>query len=74
MLLLWTIFSINICSLLFLVFCLQRVFHYLKRYRMQENRFTLLFGFISLKQVLFVYAACVIVFAVFSTLYTFWLT
>ena len=60
----WTIIvGIHLCSLLFLTIYLQRVFHYIHRYKMPESRFTLLFGLIGLPHILFAYILTVAIFS-----------
>jgi len=49
-------------SIGFLGLCLIRIFSYLRRHKMQENHFTLLFGFIGIQHVTMAYLITVAVF------------
>ena len=54
--LIWVCTSIfNLLSLGFLGLCMIRLFGYVRRYRLPENRHTLLFGFIRLEHVVVMY-------------------
>jgi hypothetical protein len=63
------IIVIHICSLLFLYTYLRRLFTYVKKYRMPESQYTLLFGWISLSHVVFAYVFTVTVFVVSSLIF-----
>lgn len=47
------IFSIlallQVCSLMFMVFILGRLYHYIRKYSFPESQYTLLFGFVHLR-------------------------
>ena len=53
---------INVISLAFLGISLIRVFSYMRRNTFIETRYTMLFGFIQMKHLIFVYMMSVLVF------------
>lgn len=70
----WTFFAIiHIVSILLLIISLRLVLHYTRRYRMQESRFTMLFGFVRLEYIIFIYAVAVLFLAGISTFMAFYL-
>ena len=55
-------------SVVFMGLCLIRLFNYSRRHKFQENNFTLLFGFISMQQMMLAYLVTVGVFVIGSML------
>lgn len=49
-------------SVAFMGLCLIRLFNFSRRHRLQENNFTLLFGFISMQQMMLAYLVTVGIF------------
>ena len=60
------IIGVHVCSLVFLAVYLKKLFRYARKYRMQESKYTLLFGWISFEHVAIAYGVAVVFFAVFS--------
>lgn len=61
----WTIIvGIHICSLLFLTAYLGRLFKYSGKYKMDESRYTLLFGWIHLHHIVLTYIVTMTLFMV----------
>ncbi len=58
---LWIVFGLlHVSSIGFVLLALLRLFHYIKRYRFDESKYTLLFGFIHLHWIATVYVALTI--------------
>ncbi|MFA5829033.1 MAG: hypothetical protein WC843_00845 [Candidatus Gracilibacteria bacterium] len=69
MTLFWIIIFVHLGSILFLIFCMQRALHYLKRYKLEENKYTKLFWVITLKHIIIIYVIVVLLFAAISSFY-----
>ncbi len=56
----WIVFTVfHLVSLGFAVLTLRRLYHYIGRYRFDESKYTLLFGFMHLHWLSGVYVFCV---------------
>ena len=70
----WTVFVIiHGISLLFLIISIHFLVHYIKRYKMEESGFTMLFGFIRLEHIIPAYIITILLFISGSTLFAFYL-
>ncbi len=58
------IIGIDICSFLFLAAYLKRLFAYVKKYRLPESEYTLMFGWMHFSHVIFLYILTVVLFLV----------
>jgi hypothetical protein len=64
---LWTITAIyHLISILVMLLCVLRLFGYTRRYKLVENKHTLLFGFISVTHVVAIYIFTIFLFTVTS--------
>lgn len=53
---LWILFAVlHIVSIAFAMLSLQRLYHYIKRYRFNESKYTLLFSFVHLRWIAYAY-------------------
>ena len=59
---------LHAASVGFLGLCIIRIFSYLRRHKLQENNFTLLFGFIGIQHLTMAYLIFVAAFTVGSTI------
>lgn len=58
---LWIAFGVlHVISIGFAFLALMRLFHYIKRYRFDESKYTLLFGFIHLRWITSLYMLLVV--------------
>ena len=62
------IIGVHVCSLVFLVIYLKKLFRYARKYRMAESKYTLMFGWIQISHIAIAYALSVSVFVVVSTI------
>lgn len=70
----WTIFVVvHAVSLLFLIISINFLIHYIRRYKMEESGFTMLFGFIRLEHIIPAYIIAILLFISGSTLFAFYL-
>jgi len=66
---LWIITAIyHLISILVMVLCIVRLFGYVRRYKLVENRHTLLFGFISVEHVVAMYVGMILLFTATSVI------
>jgi hypothetical protein len=66
---LWLITAIlHFISISFMGLCMVRLFSYVRRYRLKENRHTLLFGFVTVEHVVAIYIAMVLLFTTASVI------
>jgi hypothetical protein len=66
---LWSsIAAFHLVSLLFMVIAVSRLYKYTRRYKLKENRHTLLFGVISVDHIVLFYIATVGLYTVGSVL------
>jgi hypothetical protein len=66
---LWLITAIlHFISLAFTGLCMVRLFGYVRRYRLKENRHTLLFGFVTVEHVLAIYIGMIVAFTAASVI------
>lgn len=71
----WTvILLIHLASLIFLGASLYRISNFLKKFRLQESRYTLIFGFMDLPQVIFFYVVTILLFITGTFFITFTVT
>ena len=62
------IIGVNVCSLVFLAVYLKRLFRYARKYRMEESKYTLLFGWIEITHIAIAYVLAASVLVAFSTI------
>ncbi|PIQ77398.1 hypothetical protein COV82_04790 [Candidatus Peregrinibacteria bacterium CG11_big_fil_rev_8_21_14_0_20_46_8] len=66
---LWIIFIfLHVVSLLFAIFALWRLYEYIKRYRFDESKYTMLFGFVHLHWIAAAYLVYAVIWTVASTI------
>ena len=66
---LWLITAIlHFISISFMGLCMVRLFGYVRRYRLKENRHTLLFGFVTIEHIVAIYIGMIICFTIASVI------
>jgi|GEM_PF-2184709 len=66
---LWIITAtLHFISISFMGLCFVRLFSYVRRYRLKENRHTLLFGFVTVEHFVTMYIGTVILFTAVSVI------
>lgn len=66
---LWIITAtLHFISISFMGLCFVRLFSYVRRYRLKENRHTLLFGFVTVEHFVAMYIGTVILFTAVSVI------
>lgn len=63
----------HLFSVMFMGWCLLRLFRSLRRYRFEENPHTLLFGFLKIEHVMFLYVFFVALYIAATTLFIYFL-
>ena len=74
MALVWITTIIGVISIGFCLMSIKLLYRYINRYRFDESKYTLLFGFIRLRYIAATYAVFTIVFGVSSTLFMLYIT
>lgn len=69
MAIIWTTFAVGIMSVSFCFFSVRMLYKYINRYRFDESKYTLLFGFLRLRYIATAYIILSVSFAFVSSIF-----